>query len=458
MEFAGPAAILDAPLPVGRLALSAVEAAGESVEAFAERRGRGLAPSSQALRPQAPRLSAPRLSAHTAWVADSFGSIGRLRVDGSSSPGFAPLSGFFACADGWVRTHANYPHHRDALISALGLPGEDRRWVTRAFGRLGAVDAADRIIAAGGIAVPVGSTRAWPEHGAFGRPAGASGRLIATGGESPSLDVAERRVHQVPVERRSLPLAGVRIVSLTRVIAGPTAARWLAALGATVVRIDPPQLPELLDAHLDTDFDQVVGRLDVRRGPGRSALARLLDGADGLLLGYRPDALSDLGLDATALMANHPHLSVATIQAWDPRGEWATRRGFDSIVQAASGIALACGTDDAPGALPVQALDHATGYRAAAGLVRGLAEGRGGVRTYALADAAADLLGFGEQSLPSPSTGRIDLDLDPGPDTATTPSGYGTLEYVPPPVAIDGRRLDYSTPPQQYTALPSWSS
>lgn len=451
MKFQGPSAILDAPLPVGRLALSAVGAAAESVEAFAARRGRGVAPSSDPL-----SSDALGLSAHSHWVADSFGSIGRLRIDGAQAPGFAPLSGFFACSDGWVRTHANYPHHRDALTAALGLTSADREAAAGAFGRLDAVDAADRITAAGGIAVPVGSARDWPEHPAFGRPVGASGRAIATGGEAPGPEAAERRLNEVPAERRSLPLAGLRIVSLTRVIAGPTAARWLATLGATVVRIDPPQLSELLAQHLDTDFDQVVTRLDVRREPGRSALARLLAGADGLLLGYRPDALAGLGLDAESLMAEHPHLSVATIQAWDPRGEWATRRGFDSIVQAASGIALACGTDDAPGALPVQALDHATGYRAAAGLVRGLAEGRGGVRTYALADAAADLLGFGQQSLPSPSTGPVDL--DPGPDTASTPSAYGTLEYVPPPVAIDGRRLDYSTPPQQYTTLPSWSS
>lgn len=439
MQFVGPSAILDAPLPVGRLALSAVGAAAEAVESFAEHRGRDLA-----------------LSAHTLWVADSFGSIGRLRVDGVPSPGFAPLSGFFACADGWVRTHANYPHHRDALVAALRLPGEDRQAAADAFGRLDAAEAANRITRRGGIAVPVGTPEAWPTHPAFGRPAGASGRVLATGAESPTLDAVERRREQVSTERRSLPLAGVRIVSLTRVIAGPTAARWLAALGASVVRIDPPQLPELLDHHLDTGFDQITTQLDVRQQPGSSRLARLLDQADGLLLGYRPDALIGLGLDAGALMADHPHLSVATIQAWDPQGDWAERRGFDSIVQAASGISLACGDADAPGALPVQALDHATGYRAAAGLVGMLAQGRGGVRSYALADAAADLLGVGQDLLPSPRTQSPDVDA--GPVTATRSSGYGSLEYVPPPVAIDGRRLDYSDPPTAAAAPPDWAS
>ena len=173
----------------------------------------------------------------------------------------------------------------------------------------------------------------------------------------------------------------MRVLDLTRVIAGPVAGRTLAALGAEVLRIDPPGLPELPEAHLDTGPGKRTALLDLADAERREAL---LAGADVLLTGYRPGALDRFGL-----AERHPDLVHVSLSAWGTSGPWAGRRGFDSLVQVASGIAAACAAPDGtPGVLPAQALDHGTGHLMAAAALRGLAareRGEAGPRRAALA-------------------------------------------------------------------------
>lgn len=95
-------------------------------------------------------------------------------------------------------------------------------------------------------------------------------------------------------------------------------------------------------------------------------MQELLAQADLLVQGYRPGALARYGLGAGELRERHPHFSVVVLSAWGPTGPWAGRRGFYSLVQCPTGIAAAEGDDEQPGTLPAQALDHATGYLAAA--------------------------------------------------------------------------------------------
>lgn len=168
-------------------------------------------------------------------------------------------------------------------------------------------------------------------------------------------------------------------------------------------------------------------------GAHPETLADLLRGADVVVLGYRPGALSSFGLDPDALAAQRPDLVVVSLSAWGEHGPWAGRRGFDSIVQAATGIAWRCGTPDRPGALPVQALDHATGYRMAGAALRLLAGARGGVVRSSLAGAARELLSL-------PPTPRPLLPVHEA--TLRLPSPHGELVVTPPPVTMDGRTLE----------------
>ncbi|MFC9362787.1 CoA transferase, partial [Rhodococcus sp. NPDC057014] len=228
--------------------------------------------------------------------------------------------------------------------------------------------------------------------------AAASGDLVTT-----VVHAAGQRVRRAS---GAGPLAGVRVLDLTRVIAGPVATRTLALLGAEVLRIDPPSLPEIVVQHRDTGQGKWSALLDVRSAAGRAVWDRLLAEADVVVTGYRPGALDGLFDHAP------PHLVRGRVCAWGGSGPWADRRGFDSIVQAASGIATIEGGGDIPGALPAQALDHATGYLLAAGIVDALAtgytDGRGRSVDVSLARTAAWLLtadGRSEDPPPPPVPG-----------------------------------------------------
>jgi crotonobetainyl-CoA:carnitine CoA-transferase CaiB-like acyl-CoA transferase len=186
------------------------------------------------------------------------------------------------------------------------------------------------------------------------------------------------------------------------------------------------------------------------------ALEELLAGADVVVTGYRPGALDRFGLAPEELARRHPGLVVVTLSAWGHEGPWAHRRGFDSIVQAACGIADVEGTDGAPGALPAQVLDHATGYLAAAGTFLTLAEQRraGGSHhvRFALAGTAAWL-----QSLPRME--REDVpDTDAAPYLADLDAPDGRLTLALPPGTVAGRPLSWPAPAPSYgTARPSWN-
>ncbi|MEN0139167.1 MAG: CoA transferase [Rhodococcus sp. (in: high G+C Gram-positive bacteria)] len=341
---------LAARLPVYALAATSLTALTGAVDRLDTASGRA---------PRTWRLDPERIAA-------SFASDRLLRVAGAPVSGFAELSGFFAASDGWVRTHANYPHHRTRLLAALGLPDDaGRDAVATRIGGLTAAEIEDRAASAQAVAVRVRSAAEWaasPQGAAAG-----SGDLVSTAVHAE--DPRPGTPHRPPLEPGAGPLAGVRVLDLTRVIAGPVATRTLALLGAEVLRIDPPALPEIVVQHRDTGQGKRSALLDVRSADGRTVWDRLLAEADVVVTGYRPGALDGLFDHAP------PHRVRGRVCAWGRSGPWAHRRGFDSIVQAASGIATIEG-GDVPGALPAQALDHATGYLLAAGIVDALAAGR----------------------------------------------------------------------------------
>jgi hypothetical protein len=312
-------------------------------------------------------------------LAGAFGSDKLFRDRGRAANVFAPLSGFFESADGWVRTHANYPHHARRLAAVLGLVDPDRAAVADAIRARSAADLEMAAAEVGAILVRVRAEEEW-RVSEPGRAA-AEGPLVGITARDDARDLALPGGNQ--------PLVGVRVLDLTRVLAGPVCTRTLALLGAEVLRVDPPDPAEILWQHLDTGQGKRSALLDLRTD--RDLAQRLLDEADVMVSGYRPGAIEAFGLQAPA------GLVYARVNAWGDRGPWAGRRGFDSIVQAASGIALIESADGAtPGALPVQALDHASGYLLAAGVIDALAaragDGRGRNVVAALARTASWLL------------------------------------------------------------------
>ncbi|MEU9448595.1 CoA transferase [Streptomyces sp. NPDC048277] len=382
-------------------------------------------------------------------VSAAFTSERQLLVDGRAPVQFAPLSRFWRTADGWVRTHANYPHHRVRLLSALGLPeGASAEDVAARIAERPAREVEDAVHGAGGLAVALRSPQDWAEHGqaveVAARPLVERGRL----------DTAHARV-LAPLDTGSsplLPAAGLRVLDLTRVLAGPVATRTLGLLGADVLRLDAPWLPELPDQHADTGFGKRSATLDLTTD--RAAFEELLASADVVVTGYRPGALDRFGLSPEALAERRPGLVVAQVSAWGAYGPWGGRRGFDSLVQVATGIAEIEGSADRPGALPAQALDHGTGYLLAAGVLRALTEqsydGGGRFVRLALARTARWLM---TEIEPGTETGAP----YEGPDAwlAETDSALGRLRYARPPLSFTGGPADWARPPVPWGSAPA---
>jgi crotonobetainyl-CoA:carnitine CoA-transferase CaiB-like acyl-CoA transferase len=247
------------------------------------------------------------------------------------------------------------------------------------------------------------------------------------------------------------------VLDLTRVIAGPVCTRTLAAHGADVLRIDRPDMPE--PAFLANDA--LVGKrsafLDLRDPTDRAQLDVLVADADVVVQGYRPGALDAFGLAPETLVERHPGLVVLTLSAWGHDGPWSGRRGFDSLVQAASGISVlerARGSD-APGALPAQVLDHATGYLGAAAVLVALGrqrrEGGSWRARLSLSQTASWLLRQPRRAIP-----MVD-EIDPTPYLVDLASGARKVTVVTPPGAINGRPLAWPSPPPTLGAdEPRW--
>ncbi|MFJ1970438.1 CoA transferase [Streptomyces sp. NPDC087903] len=389
----------------------------------------------------------PRVRVDDGAVATAFVSERHLSVDGRAPVSFAPLSGFWRTADGWVRTHANYPHHRARLLSALGLTTDRADSVERVLAERTALEVEEAVYAAGGLAVALRTPAQWAAHG---QAAAVAARPLV---ERRRLDSAPARV-LTPVETTPLlPAAGLRVLDLTRVIAGPVATRTLALLGADVLRVDAPRLPELPDQHTDTGFGKRSTTLDLVAD--RSVFEELLAAADVVVTGYRPGALDRFGLSPRALAERRPGVVVAQLSAWGAYGPWGGRRGFDSLVQAATGIAATEGSPQRPGALPAQALDHGTGYLLAAAVLRALTEQSydGGSRFVGAALArTAEWLTHGVGREPDdPGDAAVGAAYD-GPDAwlSETDGPLGRLRYALPPVSFADGPADWARPPGRW--------
>lgn len=315
--------------------------------------------------------------------------------DASVSSARNTIMGVYPAKKGrWSYRHCNFPNHREAALSVLGV-SEDREEVRKAVANWDALELEEAIIAANGAGGMVRTMEEWSQHPQAAAIASLPLMEIVKIGDSPP----------APLPDGDRPLSGVRVLDLTRVLAGPTCARTLAEHGADVMKITGAHLPNIGYQEYDTGHGKLSAQLDLREQDDLEMLRGLIRESDVFSQGYRPGALDKRGLSAEALAQIRPGIVYVSLSAFGHVGPWAMRRGFDTVIQTVSGITSRQGElfpGDAPGPqfYPVSAIDYLTGYLMAFGtllaLKRRALEGGSWLVRLSLAQTGHWLVGRGQ--------------------------------------------------------------
>lgn len=371
----------------------------------------------------------------------AFRSERYLRVDGHPPPDVrGAIFGFYRTGDGrWIQLHGAMPHHRDGIVRLLGCDGT-REAAAAAVEKRKAEELEDALAAAGLPAAMVRSRAEWQAH--------AQGRAVAA---LPLFEIV--KIGEAPPEPGGdggRPLAGVRALDLTRVIAGPVCGRTLASYGADVMLVTGPQLANAPALVMDTGLGKLSASLDLRRAGDAERLRQLIRGCDVFCQAYRPGALARQGFAPDDVARLRPGVVYVTLSAYGHTGPWQGRRGFETLIQSATGMAheqgLGAGTD-CPQHLPAQVVDHGTGYLAAFGAMIALArrarEGGSYLVRVSLAQTGrwVDALGRVEgRQTPELTLENVE-DLLADADTA-----FGRLRHVVPAVRLSETPAFWSRP------------
>ncbi len=384
----------------------------------------------------------------------AFLSERHVTVDGGPLPDvWDPIAGNYPCAGGhagggWIRLHTNFPHHRDGVLDLLGCANE-RAAVAAALAERDGAEFEAAATARGMCVALYRTAEEWAAH-----------PQSAAVAELPA--VAIERIGDAPPEPfapASRALEGVRVLDLTRIIAGPVAGRELASHGAEVLLVTAPHLPTIEVLAVDMGRGKRATHLDLRDAGQAETFRGLLAGADVLLQGYRPGAIARHGFGPAEAASVRPGIVYASLSAYGETGPWAGKRGFDSLVQMVTGIdhdeAAAAG-EAKPRPLPCQGLDHGAGYLLALGiqqaLIRRAREGGSWHVRVSLARTAQLLrkLGRVEGGLATPLP-------DPEPHLAARDTPLGRVRAVEPAARIERAMPHLDRPPVALgTHAPEW--
>jgi crotonobetainyl-CoA:carnitine CoA-transferase CaiB-like acyl-CoA transferase len=357
-----------------------------------------------------------------------------------------PVMGMYAAKNGrWSYVHANFPNHRAAALRVLGCE-ENQQAVRQAVSQWDALELEEAILAAGGAGGMVRSMAEWRQHPQAAAIASLPLMEIVKIGDAPP--------EKLPEGGR--PLSGIRVLDLTRVLAGPTCARTLAEHGADVLKITAAHIAARDDQEYDTGHGKLSARLDLRQPQEFDTLKGLVREADAFSQGYRPGTLSNRGLSPDELAKLRPGLVYVSLCAFSHKGPWASRRGFDTVVQNVSGITtrqseLFPGAEPGPQFYPVSAIDYLTGYLMAFGAMVALArrakEGGSWLVRISLAQTGRWLVDRGEvpaaalndvpKEIPQADIERWSIDSD-------TP--VGKLRHLGPTVQLSETKPYWARP------------
>jgi crotonobetainyl-CoA:carnitine CoA-transferase CaiB-like acyl-CoA transferase len=366
--------------------------------------------------------------------------------DGELSPKRNDIMGVYPAKNGrWSYLHCNFPNHRAAALKVLGV-AEDRNAVAKAVANWDALELEEAIIAAKGAGGMVRSRGEWAEH-----PQAAA---IAALPLMEIVKIGEARPEPLPNGDR--PLSGIRVLDLTRVLAGPTCARTLAEHGADVLKITARHLPNLGYQEWDTGHGKLSAELDLREPANVETLRGLVRDADVFSQGYRPGSLAQRGFSPEELAVLRPGIVCVSLSAFGHTGPWSSRRGFDTVVQTVSGMTMRqaeCVPGKTPGPqfYPVSAIDYCTGYLMAFGamvaLGRRAREGGSWLVRISLAQVGKWIVDQGE--VPASALAAVPAEftkeeLERWSQVSETPSG--PLRHLKPTVQLSETPARWARP------------
>ncbi|KAL7792173.1 CoA-transferase family III domain-containing protein [Trichoderma ceciliae] len=312
-----------------------------------------------------PRVSVPLDHALAEFKSERLYSIDNQPLE---SP-WGSIGGLHKTADGHVRIHDNFPCHALGTLRLLGLPSNaSRQDVAAKVVQWKSVDLETAGTERGGLAIY--ALRSYSEWDALPQAAAIDDKpiLVQQLARGPPSDLGASSTNRC--------LQGIRVVEMSRVIAAPVAGKTLAAHGADVLWVTSPNLPNQPVLDRDLGRGKRTVQLDIHKPSDKERLLELLRTCDVFIQGFRPGSLASYGLSPQDLQKTNTSIICANLSAFGPSGPWSQRRGFDSLVQTCSGInaseAAHFGAGTPARVLPCQALDHASGYFLATGVIAAL--------------------------------------------------------------------------------------
>jgi crotonobetainyl-CoA:carnitine CoA-transferase CaiB-like acyl-CoA transferase len=423
VEIVGSDPVLATPWPVGEVAAVALAHAGVAAARLSRRAGANPGPI---------RVAVADAAAATIGFAV-------MRVDGESmarTNAENPWVGRYRCADGrWIHLHGGFPALAERLASLFDLPADaDETTISAAVGRWESGQLEDAIAARHGCSAIIRTEDEWRRH--------SQGELVHSW---PTVvqrtGVASAATRWTPSPTR--PLEGLRVLDLTRVLAGPTCGRTLAAFGADVLHVRGPNVPFVPAFVVDTGHGKRQAHADFTDAEQLAALRDVALAADVVVQGYRPGVVARYGLDEDSLRSDGFRGVFASVSAFGHEGPWAGRAGWEQLAQSASGLCLDPLGDEKPVMLPCAATDYTTGFVMAAGVMEALdaalVDGHSRRVDGSLCQTAAWILRTGRLDEVATASGFA-------PQLQRSDTGFGVVEHLGPCVEVDGLDIGWSHP------------
>lgn len=375
------------------------------------------------------------------------------RLDGGSTRRPAeghPLVALYEGSDGrWIHLHGAFPKLAAGTRAVLGDGLDDAPSVAAAVAKWDAGALEDALAEAGTCGAMVRTIQEWRDH--------PQAEAIAPLGRVDVVKVGDSEPVAVGDVKAQRPLGGVRVLDLTRVLAGPTHGRVLAEHGADVLLVNGPGLPNVEPFVLDTSHGKRSTFLDLDQHEDEQRLRKLAGEADVFCQGYRGGALERRGFGADELIAARPGLIHVTINCYGDVGPWRERPGWEQLAQSVTGIAAAHGeATGRPALLPAAACDYTTGYLAALGTLAALRrraqEGGSYQVRVSLAGTGRWITDLGRSCDPGAATGPGDVEpwlMD------SVRADRTTLRHLAPVVQLSSTRARWDRPSPPLGADPA---